>query len=364
MEQHPAYEQGEEIWEVMEQYDLNPTVLQYTGGVWRVVTDEGVFALKKSPSSKEKLLLLNEMLTSAQKEGFPHLITWKLTKQGEPIAEIREEIWYASPWKEPVGIGEPETKPSAKELVQSIAQFHRVCEKLVKEYPELTPTFNKDLVDDWKESRDHFIDLTRFQEEREFRSPFDQVVYTNQDHVERMFNFAIKGMERLIETEQGKYPRTTLCHRRVHPSNVVYDDQDYYFIDFDHAEVDTPIRDLALVLRRYTKEKGYSETPDELIQCYHEVNPLQPIEKKLLALYLLYPERLLKALRHYYESPQIAQQESQCVKHLEAEFRHYDGLQDVARNLWSTKITKQEEKKKPTAVRPVTRDRRKGKRKT
>lgn len=361
--EHPAYQQGEDIWEVLEQYDLEPSVLQYAGGVWKVVTDEGVYALKKSPTPKEKLLLLHKILTSVQKDGFPHLITWKLTKQGEPVAEIHEEVWYASPWKEPVGVEDPETKPSAKDIVQSLAEFHRVCEKIVREHPELTSALDQNQVNEWKESRDHFIDLTHFQEEREYRSPFDQVVQANQDHVERMFNFAIKGLERLIETEKGKYPRTTLCHRRVHSSNIVYDDQDYYFIDFDHAEVDTPIRDLALVLRRYSKEKGYLETPEELVHCYHEINPLQPIEKKLLALYLVYPERLMKALRSYYETPKIAQQEAQWVKQIEAEFRHYDSLQDLARNLWSTKV-KKEVQKQSSVVRPVTRERKKGKRKT
>lgn len=344
------FAQGTELWDVIQQYGWEPSLVQFVGGVWRITCDQGTFALKQSKASREKLLLLHKILDGVRSEGFPHILPWVFTTKGEPVALAASRPWYATHWKSSYGIAEEKRKPSSTELVQTLAHFHRLSEPLVKPYPELCTHVNEHLLNQWKEKQKKLTEYSEEMKAREFSSPFDKCIIANKEKMEHSFDFSIRGMERFVQTDAGKAPRYTLCHRRVHPSNILQEGDQFYLIDFDHAQVDTPVRDLATVMRRYTAEKGNSETPFELLEAYETEWRLQPKEKKLLALYLAYPERLMKMLHQYYEQPKAAQTEAQSVKRLEAELRHLDLLQDVVKSLWPNKKVRSEEKQKPSVV--------------
>ncbi|MBH8606800.1 phosphotransferase [Thermoactinomyces sp. CICC 10521] len=342
--------------EVLSKYGWEPAYVQYTGRVWKVVMPEGEYALKNSRAPREKLLLLHQMLEQVREEGFPHLLPWVKNRDNEPVVQVGNEVWYATPWKD----GGEAGPPSPTETVQALAQLHSLTEPLIERYPELPKRISRDFIQKWKEKKNQLSEYLETVEKREFASPFDQSFRNLKERLDDTFSFAIRGLERFVETDDGALPRYALCHRRMHDSNLVWDDEQFYFIDFDHAQVESPVRDLALAIQRFTSDRDVSETPHDLLQAYENSYLLKPKEKRLLALYLSYPERMMKTLKLYYETPRLSQTEAQTVQRLETEVRQMEQLQDLVRQLWPGQ-KKNEENKSATAAVPVRTGKKKGK---
>lgn len=317
---------------VCDQFGWQPIRMEGDQRVLKVTLPDRELGLKRSGASYEKLILLHQILEKMRSQGFVHSLPWELTPEGEAVVRTRTSCWYAVPWKEN-GIQDL----SAREVVYGLAHLHRFSEPVLADYPELEKKTDERLLNEWKKKRQ---DLQSYKEQistREFPSPFDQSAEQISQQLDRSLLFAIRGMSRYLELEEGTPPRYVLCHRRIHPSNIVADQENFYFIDFDHADVDSPVRDLALALERLSDQSDPKNSPSALIQAYEEICPLQPKEKKLLALYLSYPERLLKTLRIYYHDPSLLNDEPQAVSRLEKEIALFEQLQHLVRQLWTNR---------------------------
>jgi spore coat protein YsxE len=342
--------QGREWWEVVRQYGWEPAKVEQVGGVWRVTCDDGAYALKLSPASREKLSLLARMIDSLHAEGFEQVLPWVRTTSGDAVVSGESGTWYATPWKErsedePEGKGIP-----ASEVVQSLARLHRLSEPLVAMFPELCRPVARELADNWKKNKEELNDFAETTEQKKFPSPFENLYRLCQEQVERMFNFSIRGLERFAEAEEGKPPRFALCHRRIHPSNLVQIGERFYWIDFDHAQADSPARDLALAIRRFSGEEGRGETAAELLEAYEQENKLTPMERKLLALYLSYPEGVIRHVKGYVNRTRISSTEAEAVRELERELNRLEQLQELVRQLWPAKKAKTQPKSAPASV--------------
>ncbi len=321
--------QYDELREVCSQFGWEPTHVKGSRGVWKVALPDREFALKQSDAPYEKLIILHQILSNMSQAGFGHSLPWELTTKGNPVVRTSKGCWYAVPWKE-----KQKQEITAQEIIRGIAHLHRLSEPVISAYPELMHGTNERLVKDWEAKQEQLQSYEDEGNEREFPSPFDQSFAQIREQMDRSLSFAIRGMRRFLETEEGIAPRYVLCHRRIHPGNVVWDEEKIYFIDFDHAQVDSPVRDLALAVHRFGDASDPENSPAGLIQAYEELFPLQPKEKRLLALYLSYPERLLKTVSEYYYDYRLSSGESQAVSRLEKERILFEEIQDIVRRLW------------------------------
>lgn len=322
----------DELKEVFNQFGWKPTCVQGDRGLWKVSLPGRELALKQSDAPYEKLILLHQILSNMSRDGFEHSLPWELTTEGNAVIRTGTSCWYAVPWKE-----KQKREIPPQEIVCGLAHLHRLSEPVISAYPELMHKTEERLVKDWETKQEQLQSYEDERSEREFRSPFDQSFAQIREWMDRSLSFAIRGMRRFMETEEGIAPRYVLCHRRIHPGNLVWDEEHFYFIDFDHAQIDSPVRDLALAVHRFSDAADPENSPAALIQAYEEILPLQPKEKRLLALYLSYPERLLKTLFEYYHAPKLASGESQAVSRLEKEKILFEDIQSIVRRLWPAK---------------------------
>lgn len=334
-------DQSSLVWEVLRQYGYEDAYMEQVGDVVYLAMPEGEFALKRSNAPREKLILLHRLLNGAIQSGCEHLLPWIETEQGEPLVELKGTCWYLTPWKRP---SSQEEKPwSSKEGMVALARLHRATEPGCRELTELTPSIEPKKIEHWQQKLEKLEQYADQGKEREFASPFDRAFVESKDQLMRSFQFAIRGLQRYRESEEGAIPRAVLCHTRLHPSNVVYDGQKLYWIDFDHAQVDTPARDVALAIQRFSLYDG--ENPFALLEAYEQEWKLEPKEKRLLALYLSYPERILKTLGRYYGKAHTATVEPHYTKRFEREISKFEQIQELVKSLWPSK-KKQEEGEK------------------
>jgi hypothetical protein len=85
------------------------------------------------------------------------------------------------------------------------------------------------------------------------------------------------------------------------------------------------------------EQKGETQDLVRLLEAYQQENPLLPKEKRLLAIYLAYPERVIKTVRRYIAQPKLSA-EADYVKKLDGEIQHIEAIQEVVQSLWSTKV--------------------------
>lgn len=328
------WNQSHDEWEyVLNTFGFVPREVEQRGGVYKVCCKNGIYALKPTNAPYEKLMILSKWFDQARQRGFLHLLPWVHAQNGETVVKTKSNCWYATPWKEQE---QPEnTKKSPVHWVHALASFHQKMEPLVESWPELKPSTRLTTLNHWKEQKNFLDETFEHWSKQEYPSPFAKRFLSLKDPMDQLLSFAIRGMERLQEKEEEVVPRYTLCHLRIHPRNVVQDEDNFYFIDFDHAQVDTPVRDLALMIRRFGTLSS-EEGPEVLLETYESQNPLKPKEKKLLAIYLSYPERLLKTIWQYQEQARIAEEESVAVQRLEKEWNDYHQLQDLTKKLWKS----------------------------
>jgi Ser/Thr protein kinase RdoA (MazF antagonist) len=299
------------VWEVFHAYGWTPTSVQHRGGVWEIIDGGHKYALKESSATQKKLRSLHQMLEQVRAAGFPHLLPWIEAEDGEVIVSAYGSQWYATPWKE---LSDDHVL-SATKLASSLGLFHRLAEPVAAEFPKLHQVISSEEKETWKQRQIQVSQWNSSSHKAHILSD------SSPDLSDNSFSFAMRGLDRYVAAEKGVAPRYTICHERVHPSNVLASEDGLYWIDFDHAELNTPIKDLATLIHRFPEESA-----TEILAHYEQENKLLPKEKRLLAVFLSYPERLVRAAERQAEDVDLSR-----------EFAHVGACFDLAKNLWPVK---------------------------
>lgn len=325
------HRQRDEVYPVFAQYGLSPLKIRPVRGVLRVQTKDGDFALKRSSSSPKQLSFVHRALEEILSAGYDHLLPWLKTRSGEPFVVQEQTVWYATPWYGEGATLRDKVEPS--EQLAQLARLHRFSQSIAAAETDFHQPVSREYIANWKQQQGKMEKYLESLQRREFHSPFDKVFSKNADYLDKAFSFAIQGMERFVTTEEGRPPRWSFCHGRMDPRNVVYGEKGWKWIDWDHARVTSPVRDVAAYLRRFSDVEP--EEPDfaVVLAHYEKEWELTNKEKKLLALYLAYPERPYRLLRNYYEKS-IRVSEAEAVQLLEREVIRLQSMQKLIRTLW------------------------------
>ncbi|WP_028777169.1 phosphotransferase [Shimazuella kribbensis] len=302
------------MWEVIHAFGWNPSSVQHRGGVWEVVDGDQKYALKESHAPREKLYVLYRMLEEVRAAGYPNLLPWVPTEDGEIVVSAYGSQWYATPWKE-----SEDEHVSATELASSLGYFHRLAEPIATQFPKLHQIVDTNALESWKEREVRVSDWQSSLEEGEAA-----ISQKNANLPKSGFTFAIHGINRYLELEKGVAPRYTICHNRIHPTNVLTGENGLFWIDFDHAELDSPVKDLATLIHRFPEE-----SPAEILAAYEQENKLLPKERRLLAVFLSYPERLVRNMERQEE-----------IADLSREYAHIQECNKLVKMLWPAKKKK------------------------
>lgn len=337
-----------EVQQILSQYSCTPRYIRPQGSVHKVIAEEGIYALKCSPVPKDRLQKIQSLLQELRQEGYLHLLPLLSTKAGEKILSTAQGSWYMTPWRSAASL--PKDRwVNGIAVARALARFHRLAARRIERYPTLLQE-EENLLQHWKKQQQYW--RQQQQSVEDFTDPqAKKLCAAYQEKVEQAFSFALRGLEKFLIFEKGKPPRFTLCHRRIHPSNVVRGEEGFYFLDFDDSCIDSPVRDLALLIRRYRNDSAEGEQPRRLLAAYEEEWRLRSKEKKLLAIYLAYPEQIIRRCRRplppveeeealeiaaepVVSVPPVVQQRSALLSIWQEELQHLEQLQSTVRSLW------------------------------
>lgn len=315
-------------------YRWQPVRVAKVRGVFRVETGTERFALKPLTADRERLVFLNKVHQHLLQHDYAHLLPWLKTKFGEPFYRDERTAFYATPW-----FGKEWSRAAAlsdRVLIQSVAEIHRLTENTVAN-DRVEPTLMR-VAEQWQTQIQSVQSYAEAARKREYASPFDNALLAAVDELERAAAFAVNGLNKMHELERKKPFRRVFCHRRIHPHNLVYDQETWKWIDFSHAGVDVPVRDLAAYMRNFPLVEGSDEEErleewEARLKVYEATYSLHLREKQLLCVFLAYPSHVYKLLDHYYRR-QRSRDEMFYVQKLQETMHQFRMLKRVTKFLW------------------------------
>ncbi|PTM58247.1 phosphotransferase [Desmospora activa] len=343
-----AQRDGPVIQEVMRRFGWSPRQVGMVRGVIKVHDGDDIFALKKTSLRNEEMKRIQRILQEVSAKNYLYLLPFIKTMDGEPGVETDVGYWIAQTW-----YGEAAKKGDevpAADVIRSLAQFHRLSLPLAAGKKEERRRLSLAEVKRRRSFTERLEEWASVAREREFPSPFDKAFLTHLPFVNKALSFSVQGMEKYIQAENGEAPRYTWAHGQVHPRNLVVDDKEWRWIDWDHAGVDSPVVDVANFLRRFIPMDGDEVMdPFALLAEYEDEFPLNGKEKRLLSLHLSFPERPLRLIEQYYRG--WRNDEGTLVRSLEEEVDRLQLFQDWVRKNWTKKAVTKKKTKALAGVR-------------
>lgn len=295
----------EKALEVLEQYDLEVLRTWKGRGVYFCETDKGIFRLKEQRGSEEKIEKLCQLLEALKDVQFFRTDLPVRSKEGNFLVKDSEEISYLlKAWKDGREC-DPRSELDVCRSMEGLAILHTHAKGIwtFASAQEREKYEGTNLVTEMEKRTRELKKVQSFirkkQRKNEFESCYLEIV---PEYLKSALNITEEmknsGYEALREEalEQG-----SICHGEYMQHNVLFDRSKLILTNFERAQLDLQCMDVALFLRKIMEKQGWKKLQGEkFLRAYEIVRPMGERERLILALRLLYPEKLWKLANHYY----------------------------------------------------------------
>lgn len=297
---------NDRVVELLENYDF--TVLRTWKGRGAIIfeTSAGNKLIKEYTRPKEKLPLLEELLTKVERSGICRVDHYIKTKDGSYYVTDKDDVVYiVKDYCE----GRECNVRDLEDLVSGtrlLAKLHQELHHLPQENEEVQwsshiYTINDEFV---KHNRE-LVRTLRCLNEKGQRSEFELFLLHN---YKKLLEQAREVEKMAAETDfsslyEDCVKSGNFIHGEYQYHNILLNDYQISLINFEKAVPDVGVKDLYYFLRKAMEKSGWSEKTGEMIlEEYEKVRPLPEKERKQLYLRLLYPEKFWKIVNFYYNS--------------------------------------------------------------
>ena len=281
-----------------------------TGYVWN--TDRGPCLIQKargnaSKSLKDALLLAHFVKERLNELGFCETDRFLTTIKGEPFYEAAGELYTVSGFT-----AGTEISFDNYEAVVSAAACAGRMHKLIE-----TNAFFKDCPINLVSHKEYaaFTDQDGFEKQRKTMRGYKKKLQKQS----RLSDFDVLFLkcfddyevrlwrcEELLSHFPGHLLKSSFAHNGLKEETLVQKDGRQYIICFDECSKDSPLFDLASIVKRYLRAAHNSKSVSlktgmgQILAAYSAHNPLEPPDLKSLQAILLFPDKFYKTCVKYY----------------------------------------------------------------
>ncbi|GAA0355202.1 phosphotransferase [Bacillus horti] len=296
--------QQEKIEIVVREYGLHPHRIENIGKVQKLHTQRGNFALKKMQTEPQQVEFVQRIISKLGEKQYSQLLFPVCNQFGDSFIQIGGDTYYLTPWVE----DKIEFKYRAdweEKMLMALAHLHSLSidTGIERNTPHSLPTTR--LIDRWSSRLKKMEEVRSFAQDRELQSPVEAIFLTHFDYLTELSQRAIDYLKQWEDkADLSKSSQTVLCHGHVYRNHVLQSKENqFYLINFDYASFDSPAKDLALFFRRHQETAfGAEGVAIEWLAKYEEAFQLARADKILLAIFLLFPERVFKEMENYYQA--------------------------------------------------------------
>ncbi|WP_280769801.1 spore coat protein YsxE [Salipaludibacillus daqingensis] len=306
------------IGAILFQYDLYPNHIETHGKVFKVETNHGTFALKRTKMTRGEADWFIYVLRKLDRDGFPFVVPVLQTKYGDYVVSDGEYTHYLMPWYEDRQQVNSQLQPE-ETMVEELAKLHGLTEKTQNGDRDSLDDSYQNLKNRWDRRKleiEKYVDTI---EQHTYYSPFELTLLTHFERTSFMAQQAERHLQKWLEkSKEKKKIRRVLCHGKPIRNHTRFDENGTaYFLNFEKAVLDTPARDLALLFRHFFQVRPWDELEGQHWLTIYEKNfAFFDEEKHLFISYLAFPENIYQMIDHYTD-PQRTKSEIHMVMQLE-----------------------------------------------
>ena len=323
--------------EVLKEYDLQVSNMQVVttkpdkgGAIWKIETNAGPKSFKllhRRPTRSMFSLGAQKYLVEEQEARVPAIIK---TKNGEEYVEAGGKLWFVAEWIETLA---PVSKDlvGAKQLCYALGEFHRLSKGYVPpSKAEIASRLHK-----WPKSYEKIYSKMNW-----FRTV--ALAYEEMPASQALLNvvdmFQEQAKKSIEDLNQSQYFEMVnegnahwgLVHQDYGWSNGQMGPNGMWIIDLDGVAFDLPIRDLRkLISGTMSDLYGWDATwVREMIQSYHEANPISPELYEVLMIDFSLPNEFYKNIKEVLYEPELFL--------TEATIQLIQSIVDLEQSKWAT----------------------------
>lgn len=289
---------------ILEQYDIRVLRLLKGRGAVLCETQEGIKILKEYKGSEGKLDLQHNLLQEIKNQGYSSLEQIIPSKEGTLL--VKEEdgtAYYLKDYHSGKECNIKETKDCYLAMT-CLGQLHKAME--IKEEGKLKELSVSNLTEEAEKQNRELRKIKKYLSQKRQKTEFEYFLLNNFSSFLEKAEQVLEGMKAHQEvfSQESSLANTSLCHGDLQHHNLLLNEGEVFFINFEKITLDSPMRDLALFLRKIMEKNNWSkELADKGLKAYEKVRPLSQRERLQLWYRLSYPEKFRKIANFYYNSP-------------------------------------------------------------
>ncbi|MES1045785.1 spore coat protein YsxE [Heyndrickxia sp. FSL K6-6286] len=307
-----------DIHTIIKQYGLNVNFYERYGKSFKVITNEGVFALKRISPQKGTDFVKNVQMLYHR--GYNRIVPIYPTMDGRYGVLHENDLYYLMPWL-PNEEKEDRNEKHQK-MFRELARLHTLSVKDIQLSKEQRKEHYDQTVWQWERETEFFEEFLERSEQKWYMSPFELMFCTFYQDIFRAAKYSKEQLEKWYEVSKDQEKgRTVVVHGKISTEHFLYDERGYgYFSNFEQSNILSPIHDLLPFLARTlnTFPKRMDECVDWL-NTYLSHFPFREDEKYLFLGYLAYPGPIHQIVEEYYLN-KTKKNEWEFVKQLQRKY--------------------------------------------
>lgn len=271
-------------------------------------TDKGDKVLKKVSYSISQLEFINYGIEYIRNNNFNRIIEFEKTKSKRIYVPWKNDIYCIMNLVE--GRECEYSNPVDVMLAsRALAELHKASEGLVYEesFGRLLAK-NKQrylcgrIIENFKKKSNDLVFFKSIATRNENKNEFDNIFLQYEKYYEKNIMQSINilnGSEYYNLCKEKE--KIIFCHHDLAHHNILINEEDVYFLDFDYAVIDLKVHDICNFTNKVIKNFAYDiEKANSILSEYTEVLPLDNRELKVLYGMLSFPEDFYSIARDYY----------------------------------------------------------------
>lgn len=266
--------------------------------VYMLVTDKGNKILKKIDCTLDEYQFIVDAVNYI-KPNYSKIMEFLKTKNNQTFVNWKGEV-YCVMDKAAGRECEYSNPVDLSIAAKALGEFHKASEGF--RHKNSNKYICGNFIGNLKRKRDEMQFFKNMALMYENKKEFDEIFLANADYYIEKIKESISVLENTqyykLCSEEDKI---VLCHHDLAHHNIIIDNNDVYFIDFDLSVIDLKIHDVCNFINKAIKNLGFDIEKTKLILSnYSKTNDICKKELDVLYGMLVFPEDFYEIAKDYY----------------------------------------------------------------
>ncbi|MGL5616881.1 MAG: CotS family spore coat protein [Sarcina sp.] len=267
-------------------------------------TDQGKKILKMVNYDEKKLNYIIKMLQFVGK-SYKNIISYHEFSEGKYFVDWKNNRYIIL---DLIDGGEFNiyNPTDLKKVIKGLSDFHRASRGIKESLTTLELKESKllELEEEFIDGKKKLYKYKELAENKIIKNEFDEIFLSNFDYYMERVTKAVELLKNSsYENLCSLNNAIALCHNDLAYHNILINEDEVFFIDFDYCSVDLKVLDLYSFINKIIKRIGFDYYQyKDIIESYRKNIEFSKEEEEILEILFIYPKDFLNIVDNYYSS--------------------------------------------------------------